>query len=254
MMITAVYNPTSFVLAIDTDAYSGNFERELCAYVTGQIGDCGVGEEMAAMAQNDVTQGVFPKTVYEWVEEHLVSEPDEYHCCRPASIWITPGWYNNGMGGHFKDSPENDEEALQKRYESIKEYNQGQLDMVNNRIKNKDFESSSVSGRGGWTKDACIRTKKRLEEEIEEARQMTKVQKWPAYLSVAIFFDEAPPKEVVDVIINRAKIYATDKSLWPSYKANAEAINISGVRVLEPSVSVKKKIKTEFTEIAKYEV
>ena len=249
----AVYNPTSFVLAIDTDAYAGNFEREMCAYATGHFGDCGVGEEFAKIAKNDFERGVIVN-VSDWIDEHIVSEPDEYHCCRPASIWVTPGWYNNGMGGHFKDSPENDEAALKKRYESIKEYNQGQLDMVTNRIKNNDFENASVAGRGGWTEEACIRTKKRLEEEIEEARTMSKIQKWPAYMSVAIFFDEAPPKEVVDVIIERAKNYSTDKSLWPSYKANSKSINISGVRILEPSIPVKKKVKIEFTEIAKYEV
>jgi len=32
---------------IDTNEYAGNFEREMCAYCTGQIGDCGVGEEEA---------------------------------------------------------------------------------------------------------------------------------------------------------------------------------------------------------------
>ena len=30
---------------IDTDQYAGNFERELCAWTTGQIGECEVGKE-----------------------------------------------------------------------------------------------------------------------------------------------------------------------------------------------------------------
>lgn len=30
---------------IDTNSYAGNFEREMCAYLTGQVGDCGVGDE-----------------------------------------------------------------------------------------------------------------------------------------------------------------------------------------------------------------
>ena len=31
--------PDHFLLVIDTNSYAGNFERQLCAYVTGQIGD-----------------------------------------------------------------------------------------------------------------------------------------------------------------------------------------------------------------------
>ena len=36
-----------YLFVIDTDSYSGNFEREMCAYCTGQIGDCEVGIEHA---------------------------------------------------------------------------------------------------------------------------------------------------------------------------------------------------------------
>lgn len=32
-------------LIIETDSYAGNFEREMCAYVVGHIGDCEVGED-----------------------------------------------------------------------------------------------------------------------------------------------------------------------------------------------------------------
>lgn len=33
------------MVIIDTTAYAGNFERELCAYFTGQIEECYVGSE-----------------------------------------------------------------------------------------------------------------------------------------------------------------------------------------------------------------
>lgn len=32
---------------IATDCYAGNFERELCAFITGAVGECGVGREYA---------------------------------------------------------------------------------------------------------------------------------------------------------------------------------------------------------------
>ena len=39
----------SYTIIIDTDEYSGNFEREMCAYCTGQVGECEVGEEEQAV-------------------------------------------------------------------------------------------------------------------------------------------------------------------------------------------------------------
>jgi len=38
-----------FIFVIDTDTYAGNFERPMCAYMTGRVGECGVGEEFAEM-------------------------------------------------------------------------------------------------------------------------------------------------------------------------------------------------------------
>ncbi len=39
--------PDHYLFVIDTDTYAGSFEREICAYVTGQIGECEVGKEEA---------------------------------------------------------------------------------------------------------------------------------------------------------------------------------------------------------------
>lgn len=36
---------TEYLLVIDTDSYAGNFERQLCAFATGEIGECQVGDE-----------------------------------------------------------------------------------------------------------------------------------------------------------------------------------------------------------------
>ena len=43
-----------FLFKITTDKYVGNFERELCAYITGEIGDCGVGMEEADYFDDEV--------------------------------------------------------------------------------------------------------------------------------------------------------------------------------------------------------
>ena len=71
------------VLVIDTDQYSGSFEREMVAFMTGQIGDCGVGDEEAA---------TFVKEHPDMdLEDVVSSQVDEIGCWRPATIWPSPG-------------------------------------------------------------------------------------------------------------------------------------------------------------------
>lgn len=45
-----------FLFVIDTDAYAGNFEREMCAYMTGHVGDCAVGDDKAKMYHEEETE------------------------------------------------------------------------------------------------------------------------------------------------------------------------------------------------------
>lgn len=96
----AAENVTSVVVAIDTTDYSGNFEREMCAFVTGQVGECDVGSELAEDVEDELLEQE-KSFVYEWIEEHIVQESDDHGCHRPCSIWPTPGRANNGRGGHF---------------------------------------------------------------------------------------------------------------------------------------------------------
>jgi hypothetical protein len=72
-----------FRLVVDTDSYAGNFERELCAYVTGQIGECGVGEDVAKCFSEHIAH-------LEWWDKHIVQRskprPDP-SCKRPVTIY-----------------------------------------------------------------------------------------------------------------------------------------------------------------------
>jgi len=43
-----------YIFVIDTDYYAGNFERNLCAYATGYVGECGVGRQMAQQFYEDM--------------------------------------------------------------------------------------------------------------------------------------------------------------------------------------------------------
>ena len=97
-MSVAKIDTMAFV--VDTKQYAGNFERQMCAYVTGEIGECGAGEGWAQLFEEEhpdmVEDGVFRGFM-----DHL---PDDHGCRRPVSIWLTPGFFNDGMGKHYPDS------------------------------------------------------------------------------------------------------------------------------------------------------
>jgi hypothetical protein len=71
-------NPPPFTFIIDTDSYGGNFERKLCAYVTGVTGECTVGEDVADLVAADL-QGY-------GLGEIVMQVPDDNGCRRPVSI------------------------------------------------------------------------------------------------------------------------------------------------------------------------
>jgi hypothetical protein len=98
-----------FVFVIDTDAYAGNFEREMTAFLTGAVGDCGVGDEEAVLFQS--------AGMYKPLRDKTQYEPDEHGCCRPTSIWPTPNRWNNGNGKHFNGDPT--EKGRYPAYESV---------------------------------------------------------------------------------------------------------------------------------------
>ena len=76
---------------IDTNEYAGNFEREMCAYVTGQIGECGVGSEY-------VEKGI-PEQF-----ENIINMPDDNGCYRPVTCFPLKGTRDNSAVAIFFDS------------------------------------------------------------------------------------------------------------------------------------------------------
>jgi len=74
--------PKYYLFVIDTNRYAGNFEREMCAYMTGQIGDCEVGDKLAKVAEREIPEET------EQFEDIIEQVPDEHGCYRPASISI----------------------------------------------------------------------------------------------------------------------------------------------------------------------
>jgi len=62
-----------FGFVIKTSEYTGNFEREMCAFVTGRVGECEVGEE-------------FVEDEIETQFGNVMDVPDDNGCCRPVSL------------------------------------------------------------------------------------------------------------------------------------------------------------------------
>lgn len=74
---------TNYSIVIKTNQYAGNFERELCAHLTGIVGECEVGEEYV------------DETITSIFEEFITQVPDHNGTRRPVSL----GSKNEGASG-----------------------------------------------------------------------------------------------------------------------------------------------------------
>lgn len=92
-----------FGILIKTDSYAGNFEREMCAHLTGHTGDCGVGSHYV----NDDIAKEF--------EDIIGNEQDDNGCYRPVTIGSYENFSNNDVVIYFEEKP------TQKHLDIIKE-------------------------------------------------------------------------------------------------------------------------------------
>jgi hypothetical protein len=197
------------MFVIDTEQYAGNFERQMCAYITGQIGECGVGQEEAVQYKKETH-----KQPLDFIENR-VDGSDDCPCMRPVNIYPTPGWFNHGDGGHFKDGQE--AEALVDYRKAAKEITGGYIKQAKRSYWSEADKKSEI---------------KRYEKKINDAMKLKKVHKWPAYLSVAIFCSRKPTDKEIDFMKERAKKFAA-----------ISKIKVTGFRLVE------EKIESEATAI-----
>lgn len=105
---------TFTTLVIDTDAYSGRFERQLCAFATGLWDGVTHGEPEALdalAADRDVVQRIMAKSM---PLPHLTYGMDVV-----GSIRATPGRVNDGMGVHMDEDQLEDGKTPWPAYESL---------------------------------------------------------------------------------------------------------------------------------------
>lgn len=191
-------NQTTYRLVVDTDAYAGNFERESIAFATGLVGECEVGSGEAALALDELDK----KTV-EWWKKHAIHQVDEENGCRrPALLVPTPGYFNNGYGQHFEDTPENEKIALEKFQQTI----------LAHKTKNIEDLERVTLGQGGWTVDTVARHKKSYELDIQNALALKSPKKFPSYQSVAIDVSSEPPEYVLQSFFSRMREYIEEQN------------------------------------------
>lgn len=159
MSLTLPQDQKHFLFVVDTDSYAGSFERQMCGYITGQH-DGTHGEEEAEVAHKEL-----PDWVSGFFENSVDYRRDDKGHERRATIWPTPGWFNHGMGGHFRDGQE--AEAFEDHKREVAEYV-------------AKYPTSDVKAGD-------------------------KLVKHPAYMSVAIFLRERPEQEIIDLMKERAK-------------------------------------------------
>ena len=160
--------PPPWVFIVDTDKYSGNFEREFRAWITGQIDECDIGA-----AQARATEGDLSNEILQWFSHNLMQVPDEHGTRRPGTIWPTPGFFNDGFGNEWPVDA--DPEKIRMEYEASVQEHKG----IRSPQELQELQELIDRGPGNF----------------------------PSYQSVAIFFYVKPPENILNLMMKRAKNY-----------------------------------------------
>ena len=190
----------TYIFVIDTEQYAGNFERPMCAYITGRTGDCGVGDEEAEVFNKEMNVDEYALDNEIHPFQFVIGRADEHGCSRPVTIYPTPTWFNNGLGGEFRDGQES-EALIHYREQCLKE-----------------SERLYVGDKAAW----------------EQKAKNAKLQKHPSYQSVAIFMERQPTVDEWRILEERAgKFPAYWLATKPSYSSEEERlITITGFRLI----------------------
>lgn len=181
------------IIIVDTDSYSGNFERELCAFLTGQLGE-------AELAQGFISEPK-PITFKDWWSENTIHLKDEDDMVSPFKIWETPGWFNNGLGKNYRDTPENEIIAVQEAVKFMKNYVAGRMQEAQQRLESKNFDAHPT----GFTEENCHTV---IESCLNDIERVSVLTKFSSYQSIAIFVKDYPPENVWAEFEERAKYFA----------------------------------------------
>lgn len=105
--MSAAPYPSPYVFIIATDSYTGNFEREMCAFSTGAVGECEVGQDQADLFRAELMPDAdeYDPTLFEVDDCINAYEPDDHGCGRPTSIWEDGKGEYNALAIFFNEKP-----------------------------------------------------------------------------------------------------------------------------------------------------
>lgn len=208
---------------IDTNEYAGNFERRMCAHITGRIGECEVGGEFVVDSVMDLFSNVI--------------DVEDEGCSRPCSIYPTSGRYNNGMGFNYSIGEE--EQAISELIRNTENYYNPLIELK------ESYKPRLLNGEviSNWTIEACDREIKNHKEIIEKARNTTKetLGKHSSYESVIIYFNSKPTEEQISLMKERAYTFNETNNKLNEDKTwrQTNHVEIKGFRLLEVKQNIE---------------
>jgi hypothetical protein len=212
----------SFIFCVDTDSYAGQFERPMCAYMTGRLRDCGVGAGEAALADAELDE----KT-HSWFGDYIRREVDDWNCMTPVSIVPTSGLFCAG-GVVFRDL---DADPIAVRAAADRQTHQLCDEAV-----------AVIAGHlaaGRLTLERATASTA-MEMRIRDNALTQPLRKHPVYYSVGIFLKIAPPIEIVKVLQERAYRFA---NMYTATRAarygETTTLTVTGFRLLQVVTTVK---------------
>jgi len=109
-------NEKFYGIIIDTNQYAGNFERELCAHLTGHYDEYEVGIELAELVPDNIKE----------LFNNVITRPDESNCWRPVEIRQNGNGEYNSLIIYFDTLPT--QEHIDTIYERINSYKDAVLE------------------------------------------------------------------------------------------------------------------------------
>ena len=212
-------------IIIHTNKYAGNFEREMCAYITGHYGECGVGSESV-------------EEKYTTMFEPYILQMDEENkgCRRPVIIYPNPRYSNNGLGYSFDSSSLEESTIAQDKH----------IEYIKNDKLAKLYET--LEFYKGTRADVTYYKEQieSVEKEISDYASIPPLEmvSYPSYQSVCIYVKDDITDELLEVVKERANSFHSSPSRF-EHRTNDDII-IEGVEVISDTpVSIESSKEVE---------
>lgn len=180
----------TYHIIVDTDEQWG-FEYEAILFATGLLGESDVTRQKHQHAQMEPQ----PATLT-WWKDHFRLIPQKVGPSVVTDTCPTLGFFNNGFGKSYKDTPEGEKMALSfyKNFAKTSSF-----------LKQEERLNNIVVGQNGWSEELLKREKLRLHPK--------NINKHPSYQSFFIKTNSIPPQEIVDDFKTRITLFLKQKGV-----------------------------------------